>query len=98
LISNAIKYSARGSKIWVTVINRNSDCVLTVQDQGIGISRADQERLFEAFQRGSNVGNISGTGLGLAIVKQAASLLGGSIQLDSQPDVGTKISVTIYSP
>jgi chemotaxis family two-component system sensor kinase Cph1 len=57
------------------------------------VTLADQMRLFQAFQRASNVGSISGTGL--AIVKQAAELHGGTVQLESQPDKGTGINVTI---
>ncbi len=95
LIANAIKYSPKGSEVRVTLDQQDGQCILTVQDQGIGIPEADQERLFGAFQRGSNVGNVSGTGLGLAIVKQAVDLHGGTIHLESQAGVGTTAIVTI---
>lgn len=94
LVSNAIKYSPPGSEVCVTLDRCDRQCQLVVQDQGIGIPKADQGRLFTAFQRGSNVNDISGSGLGLALVKQAVDLHGGSIYLESQVDKGTKVTVT----
>jgi signal transduction histidine kinase len=95
LISNAIKYSPQGREVQVSLEYHNGQVVLTVRDQGIGIPEIDQQRLFTAFQRASNVGNVSGTGLGLAIVKQAVDLHGGSIHLESQEGVGTIMTVRI---
>ncbi|HVU10350.1 MAG TPA: ATP-binding protein [Phototrophicaceae bacterium] len=95
LLSNAIKYSPSGSEITVTSTRDHEQFVLTVADHGIGIPEEDQMRLFEAFQRGSNVGQISGTGLGLAIVKQAIGLHGGSIRVESKVNVGTKMMVSL---
>ncbi|MHB8624976.1 MAG: hybrid sensor histidine kinase/response regulator [Aggregatilineales bacterium] len=95
LISNAIKYSPEGSVVRVVLDDHKGQCVFTVQDQGIGIPEADLPRLFETFQRGSNVNGVAGTGLGLAIVKQAVDLLGGSINVESQVGVGTTMTVTI---
>ncbi len=95
LISNAIKYSHQGSEIRVSLASTGNQFSFTVQDQGIGIPDADQARLFAAFQRGSNVGEVQGTGLGLAIVKQAVDLHGGSIQFESHMNIGTNISVII---
>jgi len=95
LISNAIKYSPQGSTVRVLLDKHEGNFVLTVQDQGIGIFEADQAHLFEAFQRGSNVGQVPGTGLGLAIVKQATKLHTGTIGLESQLGSGTKVIVTI---
>ncbi len=95
LISNAIKYSPPAAEISVTLEADGGNCVLTIQDYGIGIEAEDQERLFNAFQRGSNVGRVTGTGLGLAIVKQAVCLHGGTIQLESALGEGTTVKVTI---
>lgn len=94
LLSNAIKYSPRGTSIRVTLTTQGQNYLLVVKDQGIGISEADQKRLFQAFQRGENVGNIAGTGLGLAIVKRAMELYGGSIQIESTLSQGTRMIVT----
>jgi len=96
LISNALKYSPQGGEVRVILDGvEGEQYVLTVQDQGIGIVKADQEHLFDAFTRGSNVSNIIGSGLGLAIVKQAVDQHGGTIQLDSESGRGTTIHVTI---
>lgn len=96
LISNAIKYSPQGSEVRVSLDKSDlPQVVLTVQDQGVGIPEADQGRMFQAFQRGSNVGEVLGTGLGLAIVKQAVEVHGGSVQLQSQVNYGTTVQVTI---
>jgi len=93
LISNAIKYSPHGSTIRVTLNIEEKNYVLVVEDQGIGISEDDQKRLFEAFTRGRNVGEVSGTGLGLAIVKRAVELYGGSIRMESALNQGTSMIV-----
>ena len=66
---------------------------LTVRDQGRGIPDDDQTRLFQAFQRASNVGEVRGTGLGLAIVQQAATLHQGDVHIESQVGVGTTVTV-----
>lgn len=95
LISNAIKYSPQGGEVRVLLDHRNGQYSVSVQDYGIGISQSDQGRIFNAFQRGTNVKSISGTGLGLAIVKQAVDLQGGTIQLESQVGSGTLVVVTI---
>jgi signal transduction histidine kinase len=66
-----------------------------VQDEGLGISEAEQPRLFEAFYRGTNSTNISGTGLGLSIVKQFVELHHGTISVESQQEQGTTFTVTL---
>lgn len=93
LISNAIKYSPPGSRVCIALDNEDGQHTITIQDEGIGISETDQQRVFSSFQRGSNVAQVSGTGLGLAIVQQALDLLGGSFHLESQVGVGTTVSV-----
>lgn len=93
LISNAIKYSPRGGVVRICLDWHRDGLLLIVQDQGIGIPPHDVTRLFEAFQRGSNVGSVTGTGLGLMIVKQAVDLLGGGIDLESQLNIGTTFRV-----
>ena len=95
LISNAIKYSPQGSEVQVVLEQHNGRVALTVRDQGIGIPEEDQTRLFTAFQRASNVGEVRGTGLGLTIVKQAVDLHGGTIHLESQVGSGTTFKVTL---
>ncbi len=95
LLSNAVKYSNVGSLIDVKLAFQTDTCSIQVTDQGIGIPEAEQSRLFDFFYRGSNVNDIAGTGLGLAIVKRSVDLLEGAIVVESQPQHGTTITVTI---
>lgn len=95
LISNAVKYSPGGGQVRVVLECSPDKFALVVSDQGIGIPEADQARLFDAFQRASNVGRIEGTGLGLAIVKQSAEAHGGTVHLESRVGSGTRFTVTI---
>ncbi|MCX7592599.1 MAG: ATP-binding protein [Fischerella sp.] len=95
LMSNAIKYSPNGGKVEFQLIGKESQIIFYVQDWGIGIPTEDQENLFQPFSRGSNVDTISGTGLGLAIAKACVDLHGGSITLESQIGLGTKVIVCL---
>ncbi len=95
LLSNAVKYSPPGSPVRLD-IHRDADCaVFVVTDTGIGIPAADQARLFEAFHRGSNVGETPGTGLGLLIVQRCVALLSGQSSLISQTGKGTVFTVRL---
>ena len=69
--------------------------VFQIQDEGIGIPKEDQDRLFKPFYRASNVGRIPGTGLGLAIVKKCVETLEGEISVHSEVGVGTTFAVTL---
>ena len=95
LLSNAIKYSPNGGTVRFDVSCSANDVVLSVTDNGIGLSSEDLPRLFESFYRASNVGNISGTGLGLAIVKHSVAKHGGRISVESELGAGTRFVVTI---
>lgn len=95
LLSNAIKYSPRGSRVSLAVRREGDEVLIEVSDQGIGIPAADRERLFETFERGSNVGAIPGNGLGLAIAKRALDLHGGSLSVASGEGRGTRFTVRL---
>jgi PAS domain S-box-containing protein len=95
LLSNAIKFSHDSKTISVMSEVNNEIVRFSIQDEGIGISKEDQEHLFTSFFRGKNVVNIQGTGLGLHIVKRYVELLGGDIFLESTLGKGTKITVSI---
>jgi PAS domain S-box-containing protein len=95
LISNAIKYSPDGGTITVTVVREESDIVIRVSDQGIGIPPEDQKRLFQPYQRASNTGSIKGTGLGLSIVKLCAEAHTGNVSVASQPGGGSTFTVVL---
>jgi PAS domain S-box-containing protein len=95
LLNNAVKYSEAGRAVTFHAIGHSGSLEFLVQDQGIGIPVDEQPRLFEAFHRGSNVGQRPGTGLGLVIVKQSAELHGGTVELRSEPGAGTSFLVKI---
>jgi PAS domain S-box-containing protein len=95
LLSNAVKYSPAGRKVRFSVRRNGYDALFEICDQGIGIPAEDQPRLFEAFHRGRNVGNIPGTGLGLVIVKRCADLHDASLELVSAPGSGTTFVVRL---
>ncbi len=95
LLSNAIKYSPARSPVSLRVKIEGSEGVFVVQDSGIGIPQEDLGRLFQSFQRGSNVARIPGTGLGLAIVKHSVEASGGSISVSSELGKGTRFEVRL---
>lgn len=95
LLSNAAKYSPKGGTIHFSLNFANQQAIFKIKDEGIGIPASEKERLFEAFQRGSNVGAISGTGLGLAIIKNAVDLHQGAIAVESEVGVGTTFTVCL---
>lgn len=95
LLSNAAKYSPTGRPVHFTVARDDSHAVFTVRDRGIGIPAEDQPRIFEAFQRAGNVGEIAGSGLGLLITKRCVELHGGSIGFVSAAGEGTTFTVRL---
>ncbi|MGQ4647934.1 ATP-binding protein [Lyngbya aestuarii] len=95
LLSNALKYSTRGSRVELSFTYFADQVVFKVKDQGMGIPPEDQPRLFEAFHRARNVGTIRGTGLGLAIVKHCVDLHQGKITFVSLMGEGTTFTVTL---
>ncbi len=96
LIANAVRYSPPRSTIAVRLAPDTAEGVsIAVADQGIGIPAADLGRIFEPFERGSNVGTIKGTGLGLNIVRRMTQLLGGTIDVQSAPPSGTVFTLKL---
>lgn len=95
LVSNAVKYSTAGELVKLRVAQENEFAVFTVEDHGLGIPAADQPRLFQAFYRAENVGNVPGTGLGLTIVKRCVELHGGEISFRSVENQGTTFLVRL---
>jgi len=94
LVANAIKYSPEGGEINVNLEAKLGEVLLTVRDRGMGIPGPDQERIFERFQRGSNVvGKIAGTGIGLAGARQIVEQHGGTISVRSQINRGATFTV-----
>ena len=95
LLNNAVKYSADGQAVCFKALVVDGAARFVIRDQGIGIPEEDLPGLFEAFRRGSNVGQTPGTGLGLVIVKQSVELHQGDIQVDTEQGTGTTFTVTI---
>jgi len=97
LVSNAIAYSPNGSPVSISRRRRGDNVEIAVTDRGIGIARADQERVFERFFRVDKARSraTGGTGLGLAIVKHVAANHNGSIRLWSQPGTGSTFTLSI---
>lgn len=96
LISNAVKYHHLPSgKIIVTAIKDETSYTIRVTDNGPGIAKDDQERIFEAFVTGTAAPRVPGTGLGLALVRSVAKRLDGSLSLESSPGQGSTFIVKI---
>ena len=93
LLSNAVKFSPENASIWLKGAHTGQQLVLSVKDEGIGISEEDQEHMFTSFYRGKNAINIQGTGLGLHIVKRYADLIQGRMGLESKLGAGTTITI-----
>lgn len=95
LIENAIKYSNEGGRVWVTAGRSRGRIFFSVRDEGIGIDREHQERLFERFYRvdKSRSRKVGGTGLGLSIVKHIAALFEAELVLESEPGRGSTFTV-----
>ena len=96
LISNALAYTEEGS-VRVTLAQEGYFAVLEVEDTGIGIAYADQERVFERFYRVDTARSreSGGTGLGLSLVRHAVSRAGGTIKLASEPEKGSIFTVRL---
>jgi len=104
LLSNAIKYTPEGGKVQFILSEkpfRRKDvgCYeIVFEDNGIGMSKEFLERLFEPFTRAEDnrVTKIQGTGLGMAITRNIVQLMNGRIDVKSEPDKGTRFTVTIF--
>ena len=108
LLSNALKFTKQGT-ITITATSRTSaradewkttnahQVAIAVKDSGIGIAPDQQAHIFEAFYQvdGSNSRKYAGTGLGLSIVREFTTLLGGKVEIESQPDQGTTFTVLL---
>lgn len=95
LLSNAVKYADTTPQVTLSIARCSQKIVFQVKDKGIGISAADQKRLYEAFYRGSNVGEISGTGLGLSVVSACLQIHQGTLTCQSELDKGTTFEVVV---
>ena len=94
VIENALKYAPE-APIHLSARRNNGHSVITVRDEGPGMSEPERLHAFERFYRGDQRGEIAGTGLGLAIAKRAIERVGGGIAIDSAPGQGTQVTITI---
>ncbi len=97
LLDNAAKYSAPGTPIDVRVWRAGDHVALAVQDRGIGLSPEDRAHLFEPFYRSAEARRrgYSGVGLGLAVVRRIASVLGGTVEVQSAPGRGSTFTLRL---
>lgn len=94
LISNAIKYSENGGNIHIS-LKQNEKIIVTISDDGIGISEEDLQKVFLRFYKVDKARNSSGTGLGLSLVKKIVELHGGSIEVTSELNKGSTFTVKL---
>jgi signal transduction histidine kinase len=95
LLDNAIKFSPSNGLISLELKENKDKCKFIIQDQGVGINKEDQERIFEKFYKADKSRSTEGTGLGLSIVKRIVDLHNGKIELYSKIGEGTRISVIL---
>ena len=97
LLDNAVKYSSKHGRIRLGASRLGRELVLSVSDDGIGISKEDLPRIFERFYRADKARSreLGGTGLGLSIVKHIAQIHGGSVEAESEPGKGATIRVLL---
>lgn len=99
LADNAVRYTPEGGKVMITLGKKNGNAFYRVRDNGIGIAKEEQKRVFERFYRvdKSHSRETGGTGLGLSIVKHGAILHNARILLDSEPGKGTCVEICFPS-
>jgi len=99
LVDNAIKFSGKSKQIDISLIPGDNEIKFRIKDNGIGIPLKDREKIFDRFFRGdeSQMLGIKGSGIGLTIVKQIVEAHGGSIDIESEVDKGTKVTVRLPS-
>ncbi|MCD7867248.1 MAG: ATP-binding protein [Clostridiales bacterium] len=95
ICDNAVKYNRENGEVFLRLQDSENEVQVMVRDNGIGIPKEDQERIFERFYRvdKSHSKAIGGTGLGLSIVKHGVNFLGGKLSLLSEPGRGTEITL-----
>ncbi len=97
LIDNAVKYTPKGGKVFVNQYATSDEIIVEVEDNGIGIPKEEQSKIFQRFYRVDKARSksIGGTGLGLAITKHIVNSLGGTINLESEFGEGSKFIVRL---
>ena len=97
ILDNALKYCKENAMVNVSLVNKNDKALLHIEDNGIGIAKEDQKKIFNKFYRIStgNVHNVKGFGLGLFYVKNICDAHGWIISIDSKSGYGTKVNIEL---
>lgn len=97
LISNAVKYNKDNGEIFIDIYTEDNNLIIKIKDTGIGIENSEISEVFKRFYRSESIKKLySGTGLGLSLVKRILDNLNGEIQIQSEKDKFTE--VTVYLP
>ena len=95
LISNAIKFTPANGQVTISTATKNKRFILTVQDNGCGISTHDLPYIFDAFYQGNSNSRSMGTGIGLSLVKQLVEAMNGTVSVESEENNGTKFTINL---
>ncbi len=95
ILGNAIKFSHQNGTIQVTLTQTNEEVLITIRDNGIGMSEEVKNRVFEKFYQGDSSHYSDGNGLGLALVKRIIDICKGTIEISSHEEVGTEFTVKL---
>ncbi|MFT5568955.1 MAG: signal transduction histidine kinase, partial [Cyclobacteriaceae bacterium] len=98
LLGNSQKYTIDQSDIALELVFDRKQLKIKIEDHGIGMSQKDLKTVFQPFTRGRNTEGIQGTGLGMSIVQEYVSLNKGKIEIDSELNVGTTVTLTFTDP
>jgi len=97
LVDNAVKYTPAGGKVSLSLLARDGQALIAVQDTGIGIDPADTARIFDPFVRldAARSRDAGGAGLGLALVKSIVTAHGGTVDVESTPGAGSRFTIRL---
>ncbi len=97
IVDNALKYTSENGRVEVSLVKESKKATITVKDNGVGISAEDVKRIFDRFYRVDKARSRStgGTGLGLSIAQSAIEFHNGTIEVESEPNVGSEFKITL---
>lgn len=97
IINNAIKFSNTDGKISISISKQESDIIVTISDNGIGMSEDTINKIFDKFYQGDKSHSMEGNGLGLALVKRILNICNGEISVSSKENEGSTFVVTLHT-
>ena len=95
VLGNAVKYTGENGKIEVACCKKGKNAVITIKDNGVGMSEETLSKAFEKFYQADGQHSNDGIGLGLTLCKKIAETFGGSIEVESELNVGTTVTITL---